>query len=92
MVDENFFSQRKGLEEFVEGESDLKHPVVRSLRSSILERNACKQDSDLYCPYCKINLPYNELTVLPAISNEIMDKEWKQKYFCTLCDEDFYKD
>ncbi len=84
--------ERKSLEDFVEKDGvDFNYPIVNSLRAGLLERNARKQDSDLHCPYCKINLPYTELTVLPASSDDMMDLSWKQKYYCTICDEDFYK-
>ena len=84
--------ERKRLEDFIEKDGvDFNYLALKSLRAGLLELTARKQDSDLHCPYCKINLPYTGLTVLPASSDDMMDLSWKQKYYCTICDEDFYK-
>jgi len=61
---------------------NLGHPDVMFFRKLILERVAQKQNSDIWCPECKTNLPYNQITVAACPSGI--------KYFCPLC-QDYFK-
>ena len=54
------------------------HPLVYEFRKISLEEAAKQQESDLFCPYCKTNLPYTPFT------------QGEKDYFCTLCQQNFY--
>ncbi|HLC81006.1 MAG TPA: hypothetical protein VJG31_04510 [Candidatus Nanoarchaeia archaeon] len=72
---------------------NLYHPVVVLFRKLMLERNAKAEKSDLYCPTCKTNLPYNHLAVAP-VPDDIdanLYSVHRTAYFCTLCQEYFDK-
>jgi len=72
---------------------NLYHPVVVLFRKLMLERNAKAENSDLYCPKCKTNLPYNHMTVasVPDGVDANFNPMKKITYFCTLCQEYFDK-
>ncbi len=63
---------------------NLSHPVVKLFRKLMLQEEAKKQNSDIYCPNCKTNLPHRPPFV--AWDNE----KAKPSYFCTLCQKEFY--
>lgn len=72
---------------------NLEHPLVLLFRKLELERIAKEQKSDLYCPKCGTNLPYNQMTVarIPDGTDANYNPVYKQGYFCTLCQEYFTK-
>ena len=73
---------------------NLDHPIVIFFRKHMLERNAKAEKSDLYCPTCKTNLPYNHMTVasVPDGVDANLNPVHRTAYFCTLCQEYFNKD
>ena len=72
---------------------NLDHPVVVLFRKLMLERNAKVEKSDLYCPTCETNLPYNHMTVasVPDGVDANFNPVHRTAYFCTLCQEYFDK-
>jgi len=73
---------------------NLEHPVVKLFRKVMLESAAKEQGSDLYCPKCKTNLPYSEMTVAKEFDgvDANFSPVYKLTYFCTLCQEYFDKE
>ncbi len=72
---------------------NLDHPLVVLFRKHNLEEAAKSENSDLYCPKCKTNLPYNHMTVasVPDGVDANLNPIGKRAYFCTLCQEYFEK-
>lgn len=68
-------------------------PLINFFRRLELEKLAKEQNSDLYCPYCRTNLPYNKMTVGQECSGEF-DADGRPLiqtiYFCTICEKNFY--
>ncbi|MBT6995646.1 hypothetical protein HN865_02805 [Candidatus Woesearchaeota archaeon] len=58
------------------------HPLEKLMRASMLEIEAKKEESDLSCTTCKVNLPYRH----PFVGR---NEEGKINYYCSLCDEYF---
>jgi hypothetical protein len=73
---------------------DLDDPFVILFRAVNLERNAKAAGSDLHCPTCKTNLPYNHMTVAQVSdgTDANFNPVHKTSYFCPLCQEYFDKD
>ena len=73
---------------------NLDDPFVKLFRKVMLEHAAKNEKSDLYCPQCKTNLPYTNMTV--ATVHDGFDANFnpvgKTKYFCTLCEIYFDKE
>lgn len=72
---------------------NLDHPLVVLFRIAMLEKQARAEKSDLYCPKCKTNLPYNPMTVasLPDGVDASLNPVHNPAYFCTLCQSYFDK-
>jgi len=73
---------------------NLDHPVVVLFRKLMLERQAKSQNSDLHCPKCSTNLPYNNMTVA-SVQDGVdanYNRVYRDTYFCTLCQEYFDKE
>ena len=72
---------------------NLEHPDVKLFRKVMLEQSAGMERSDLFCPKCNTNLPYNQMTVaaIPAGVDANYNPLHRTAYFCTLCQEYFDK-
>ena len=72
---------------------NLDDPMVVFLRRFMLERNARAEKSDLYCPKCNTNLPYNSMSIAPRRdgTDANFNPVYRTAYFCTLCQEYFDK-
>jgi hypothetical protein len=68
--------------------------VVFLFRRIMLETIAKAENSDLFCPYCKTNLPYNRMTVayVPDGVDASLSPVYTTAYFCTLCQKIFNKE
>jgi len=69
--------------------NDTKAVAELLFRRTMLESIAKKQDSKLYCPHCKTNLPITMMTVDYGGSDDPSAKIQKENYFCTICEEYF---
>ncbi len=83
----------KSIDKLAEEKLNLDDPIVVLFRKLMLEKNAKAENSDLYCPKCKTNLPYNMMTVatVPDGVDANFNPVHKPAYFCTLCQEYFEK-
>jgi len=69
---------------------DLDSPTLRFIRRLNLELIAQEQDSDLYCPNCRLNLPYTEMTLAKSVNWDDIGFDGCPavtiSYYCPLCD------
>ena len=79
------------LEARVFSEDKIENGFINFMRKTSFERRANQQESDLYCTGCKINLPYDAMTVVKPTDYEEMNPKWKQQYYCPMCEDTFYK-
>jgi hypothetical protein len=65
--------------------TNLTEEKIKSIKVRELEQKAIEEKSDIYCPKCETNLPYQDTIVTKEESSRI---DGKTKY-CTICDENF---
>lgn len=75
----------------MELEKKLDDPWVIIFRRVMLETIARTENSELHCPKCGTNLPYNQMTVaqIPDGVDANLNPVYKDGNFCTLCEEYF---
>ncbi len=74
----------------LESKIGIDDEFVYFVRKVSFEKMASNENSDLYCIDCETNLPYDSMTTVQPTYYEEIQVDWKQQYYCPLCEKTFY--